>query len=326
MLHDLPPFNKNSTVSQSSSDSLCNRDVLYCDKHRTEVVAVPVIYADVVWLVNAVMDAVVLFTTCWVLKMPFRFWRVAAAAVTGACYALLLFVPSLAALTSWPGKALASFVIVAIGVPCRNWVQWIRACIAYYLVSFVFAGAAIALHFAVPGYSLGGGTVVRGNGIEFVTSLESLALLAAIPCGAGLLKFVLNRMQRQRAVHQTLYRVHATIGDQSVSFTGLADTGNQLRDPLTRKPVCLVDAAVLKVLLPTPICEAIEAGGDLFAALGQCADTSVAEKLSLVPYRGAGGRQQIAIAVRPDQLEIERDGRRIRVSVPCLLALHHDPL
>jgi stage II sporulation protein GA (sporulation sigma-E factor processing peptidase) len=286
----------------------------------------PVIYADVVWLVNAVLDAVVLVTTCWVLKVPVRFWRVVAGAVAGACYSLLLFVPPLSIFTTWPGKAVASFIIVAIGVPCRNWVQWIRACFAYYLVSFVFAGAAIALHFAIPGNSLAGGAIVRGNGLEFVTSVKSLALLTAIPCGAGLLKFVLNRVQRHRMTNQALYRVHATIGDQSVSFTGLADTGNQLRDPLTRKPVCLVDAAVMKLLLPSPIREAIEDGGDLFAALDQCADSSIADRISLVPYRGAGGRQQIALAVRPDKMEIELSGRRYAVSVPCLLALHADPL
>ncbi len=286
----------------------------------------PIVYVDVVWLVNAVMDAVTLLTTCWVLKVPTKLWRIAVGGIIGACYALLLFAPTLSTLTTWPGKAVASLLVVGIGVPWRNWLQLARACLTYYLVAFVFAGAAIAMHFAVPGTSVTSGAVATGHGLAFETSLESLALLVSIPCGVGLLQFTLKRAQRSRQTHASLYTVHATIADRRCSFVGLVDTGNQLRDPLTRRPVCMVDASVMRQLLPEALAEALTTDDDVIANLQKCAGVPFSERLSLVPFRGAGGRQQLAIAVRPDSMELDRDGKRTAVSVPCLLAVHHEPL
>ncbi|GMA49155.1 sporulation sigma-E factor-processing peptidase [Alicyclobacillus contaminans] len=246
----------------------------------------PVVYADVVWLVNAIMDAVILLTSCWVLKAPVRWWRICSGGVFGACYALLLFVPSLSTLTTWPGKAVAELIMVAVAIPARNWLQLIRACVTYYLVAFVFAGAAIALHFAVPGTSVAAGSWSASRHLEYSTSLEGLALLVALPTGYGLLRFTLRRADRVLQTTTSLRSVRATFANHQVQFTGLVDTGNQLRDPLSRRPVCLVDATVMRQLLPPALAEALTEADDVVRALEHCASLPHAERLALVPYRG----------------------------------------
>lgn len=285
---------------------------------------IPVVYADVVWLVNLTMDAVILWTTCWVLKRPARPRRLFLAALLGSAYSLLLFVPPLAPLTTWAGKALVSLAMVAIGVPWRNWLELGRTTVMFYFVTFVFAGAAIALHFAVPGVSVASGVEVAGRRLEFVTSLRGLGLLVAIVLSVALIQFSMKRIRQIRQRAAQLYPVHVAIGGRSVSFVGLADTGNQLRDPVNRKPVCLVDAAVMAELVPPELAAGLReaVGGDILNLLSSICDEAWARRISVVPFRGAGGVQQLTFAVRPDSVEIEVDTVRRPAATAVLLAVH----
>lgn len=286
----------------------------------------PVVYIDVVWLVNFVMDAAILFTANWIAKRPTRLARICLASLIGATYALLLFTPSLWMLTTWVGKAIVSLLIVAIAIPCKNWLELVRACLLFYFVTFVFAGATIALHYAVPGVSVASGTVVSHKGLAFMTSIKSLALLIAIPLSIGLIQVCVRRVRRLQLQSASYYQVFVRLSGRSVTFTGMVDTGNQLRDPLTRRPVCMVDAAVMAQILPNSIAHAICHGKDVVSALEQISDVTWMKRMSLVPYRGAGGVQHMTVAFRPDEVELERDGKRVLVTGPCLLAVHTEPL
>jgi stage II sporulation protein GA (sporulation sigma-E factor processing peptidase) len=286
----------------------------------------PVVYIDVVWLVNFVMDATILLTSSWIAKRPTHLLRICLGSLIGASYALLLFTPSLSALTTWVGKAIVSLLIVSISIPCKSWLELLRACVLFYFVAFVFAGVTIALHYAVPGVSVASGTVVSGRGLAFLTSVKSLALLIALPVSVGILKYSVRRVRQMQLRSATFYQVSVRMGNQSVQFIGMMDTGNQLRDPLTRHPVCMVDADVLAQVLPEPIRSAVSQGKELLHALEQVTDEAWMKRISLIPYRGAGGSQAMTVAFRPDEVELERDGRRILVVHPCLLAVHSEPL
>lgn len=286
----------------------------------------PVVYIDVVWLVNFVMDAAILFTVTWIAKRPTRLSRVCLAALMGATYALLLFAPSLWFLTTWVGKAVVSLLIVSIAIPCKNWLELVRACLLFYFVAFVFAGATIALHYAVPGVSVASGTVVSHKGLAFITSIKSLALLIALPVSIGLIQVCVRRVRRLQLQSASYYQVHVRLADRSTTFTGMVDTGNQLRDPLTRRPVCMVDADVMAQILPESVAEAICQGKDVVSALEHITDVAWMKRMALVPYRGAGGVQHMTVAFRPDEVVLEREGTRLQVTGPCLFAVHTEPL
>jgi len=301
-------------------------EIKYTGSKPTRGDGMPVIYADVVWLINLLMDAVLLATTCWLLKKPIRTLRILLGAAFGATYALFLFAPALSMLTAWPGKAVASLVMVGIAIIWKSWLDLARVCVAFYFVAVVFAGSAVALHYAVPGVSLGKSLVLSGSRVAFVASFESLALLVAVPLGIALIKFALGKAKRIRLRAAMHYDVAATVFGQQIRFVGLADSGNQLRDPITRRPVCLVNASVLAPVLPMEIRSAAREGKDVLARLPEVSDPAFSGKFVLVPYRGAGGRQQLTLAVRPDSLEIYRQGKLCGASNDVYLALHTEAL
>lgn len=288
--------------------------------------AIPVIYIDVVWLVNLLMDGVLLAVTCWIVKRPIRTRRLLFGAIFGAFYSLLIFVPSLSALTTWPGKAVASLLMVMLAIGQKNWLDLARTCVFFYFVSFLFAGAAIALNFAIPGVSIAKMTVVSNRSIQYTTTAASLALLVSIPICFALLKYVLRRMRQIRLREGLEYTVRISVAGQTCAFTGLIDSGNQLRDPVTRRPVCFVDCAAVQALLPKSLNEAIAKNADLVTALSEVTEAEWSGVFSLVPFRGAGGITQIAVAFRPNEVVLQRQNQILKVHETCLFALSPEKL
>lgn len=287
---------------------------------------VPVIYIDVVWLVNLVMDAVLVVTTCWLMKRPVRAGRVTLAAVIGACYALLLFFPALSAFTSWPGKAAVSLIIVAIGIGRRNWLDLARVSAAFYFVSFVFAGCAVALRFALPSVSVANTVQVSAHGIAVAESFGGLVIVVSVPIAIAFTRYIVRHVRQAHLRAGLMYRVRASFPDGDATFVGLVDSGNQLRDPVSRQPVCFVDADVLAPFLPQQFATAVANGRSLVDALGDQSDPRFTGKFAMIPYRGAGGQTQLTVAVRPNAIALERSGLWQTVAHPCWLALHSGQL
>ncbi|GMA58801.1 sporulation factor SpoIIGA [Alicyclobacillus sacchari] len=277
--------------------------------------AVPVVYIDVVWIVNLVMDFVLLWTTGWLMKRRASLRRLALGALVGACYSLLLFFPTLALLTTWPGKALVSVLMVWIALPYKHLVDLARLLGAYYIVAFVFAGASIALGFTVPGVSLDKSLFTQ-HGLLFRTSGETFAMMVGVPLCLYTVRRLLIYLRKQARLQNFTALVEAEFDGVSLQFTGLFDSGNQLVDPVSKRPVSFVDMDVLLPVLPSELSEAVKAGEDLFAAL---ATVATFHHIALVPYQGASGRG-LTIALRPQVVHIVRGGTRTMVTEACLFA------
>jgi stage II sporulation protein GA (sporulation sigma-E factor processing peptidase) len=314
---------KISIFTLASFDSIRNRHEVYLGKTDIKgALPMPVIYIDVVWFVNFVMDGVLLLTTSWILHRRVRPWRMVAGAFIGACYSLLLFFPAVALLTNWLGKAMMTLIMVDVGIGRRSWMDLVRVCLVFFGVSFVFAGAAIFMHFALPMVSISKVATISGNKIAVQTSLESLVLLVCIPFGVASIQYLVRHM-RKASLHAGLtYTVRVKFDDQEFRCMGLVDSGNQLRDPILQRPVNFIDADVVMPVLPPLLAESYQKKSDPVMALGEIAQEEIRSRFSLVPYRGAGGVTQLAIAMVPDLVTLERNGKAVVVNTPCLFAIH----
>lgn len=293
---------------------------------RFEVNEVPVIYADIVFLVNLMMDGAILVATCWIVRRQIRPWRLTVGLVFAALYGLLMFVPHGYLFTTWIGKALASFTMALIAIPFRSLLDLARNVLVLYCVTFLVAGAVLAMHFAVPAMTLSQGTIVHGGRLAFTTSVGGLAVVIAIPLALWLLHHSIGTVRRLRRSAESLCHATAVLNGKSVDFTGLLDTGNQLRDPLTRHPVCLVDASIWLQIVPDSFATLLLHGDDLVAGLTELQLGPDMPRLSLVPYRGVGGVGRITVAIRPDSFTLRLTDGEVRSAGPCLLALHVTPL
>ncbi len=198
-----------------------------------------VIYADVLFMINFSMDYFLLFLTARLLGKRLKKKAAAAASALGGVYAV--------ASVLLPGNSLVALILhIAVSVLlCEMSVPGCGSLgvAVFYVVSFLIGGGMTA-GFALfnrltgteyhPESGAGGGTGIPAGWL--------------LLCAVGFGVFTLLTARRAARGRARSVRVTVECGDRTVSVTGIPDTGNFLREPLSGLPVILLP----KRLLPDP--------------------------------------------------------------------------
>lgn len=269
----------------------------------------PVVYLDVIWLLNLVLDGFILFVTAFLARRKVSGWRVIGASAIGASYALFLFFPALSVLLSFFFKVLFSVLMVWVAFRPKGLWEFGKMLGLFYLASFLMGGAAYATNGLFQNVSMKNGLVIVKGRVAWLQPTTVLLIVAAIPLVYLLGKSAWNRLAKAKHREHNFWRVEVRIGEWQAQFTGLLDTGNALTDPLSRTPVMVLDWELLREALPVTLAECLEKGVDLASALGDFEiDDEWQSRLRLVPYRGVGGMMGMLLCFRPDLVLMSADG------------------
>ncbi|CAB3391810.1 conserved membrane protein of unknown function [Kyrpidia spormannii] len=288
----------------------------------------PVMYGDLVAAVNAGMDALALWGTAWILRIPPRPLRVLAAACFGAGYAMAeLFLP---ALGGWWARIVVSAAMVRLALPLRGIGYWIQAIAFFYLANFVFAGAMIALQWGVGGTAgIGAGLVVMSGTPAWLWRWRTGVLALGIPFGLLLLAglYRVKRRNEQLVDYTARMKVVTPLGSREVPV--LLDSGNQLREPLSGWPVIVAEAEGLRGILPSSLFEWLRnaRGPGRDPPIAPTADLGEewSSRLRVVAWRGVHGRGGLLPAFRPDGVQI-RQGSRVWTVGQVYVAIQAEPV
>lgn len=258
-----------------------------------------VVYIDSVFVLNAVMDYLLLVVTGRLAGVPLRRRRYILAALAGGAYAVAVFLPEWGFLASPPVK-LAAGVLMALAA-FGGEARFFRLALLLFVVSSAMAGCVLALGL------LAGSRVPVVNGV-FYTDVDAKVLLIAAAAAYIVLAVVL-RASARHGVEGRLLPVRVGLDGRAASLTALWDTGNALREPGSGEAVLVAAPGSLNGLLPAEVRplmtpERLRFPADLLEPLRR---VSPALRPRLLPYRavGTGG---MLLAVRLDWAEI--GGRR----------------
>lgn len=271
---------------------------------RLRVVGAVSVYGDVFFALNFAVDLILLYVAGLLAGTRARPWRLAAGAAAGAAYALGFLYPLPSALYAPPARLAfpaLSLALAYLPVPVAG---FLRLAFWLYASSALAAGAGLGLA------ALG----ARPLGPAWSVPVPAWALAAAV---AGLLLAVprlVEAARRRLSLERLLLPVEVGIGSQRVTLTGLVDTGNRLRDPLTRSPVLVVELAALRGILPPEVTEA-------YAREGGCAVLETASRLArlpgwatrlrLLPFSTLGKRHGMLLGFRPDWVAVWHGRERV---------------
>lgn len=259
------------------------------------------VYADVLFLVNWLMDIALLWATGAVLDLRRKKGRIALAAAVGALWVCLIAIYPI-----WP---VAEWILTFFGISSLMlWIAFrptkirglLRQLGVLYGVAILAGGSINLVYFHTP----------MGNYVKKLIhgETELKAAQAGIVVGAVIATIAaakgLSTLGKQRQRQNSLYRAELFFGKQQVTVQGFIDTGNRLKEPITGKPVHILQTKAAKLLM------------------------SEEEKPMsfLVPYHAVGTQNGLLTAIRIDRMElIEKDGSRIAIERP-LLALYEGKL
>lgn len=260
------------------------------------------VYLDEIFFVNLLMDLVVLWAVAFLLQREKVGWRLFLAALLGAIYGAVIFLPECFWLSSGVYKVICAFLMAFICFGWPGWVGYFKAVVYLYLVSFAFGGSVIALM-----YFAGEQIVQTWNGIALVQVDFNLFWLFA----GTMLLFVFIRCLRrslQCRLEQTLHIVTATIvlRGKIAKLRLLVDSGNCLSDPISGKSVVVAETNRLDPLFETEEFAQIRQNslnGTMDIAKLAIALPTLVGRIRLIPYQTVG-YQGLLLAIRCDALQI----------------------
>ena len=246
------------------------------------------IYLDSLFILNFIIDYIIVLAAGKICALPLRRRRMAAAAAAGGLYAVLaVMFPSVLAL---PVVKLCVGAVIPLAAFGQGR-HYPRAAISFFAVSAGFAGAVYAIS------GLGGAPL--GMGAYIPINMRMLFVSFALCYATINLAFRCVGRQRRGALH----RVELSLGGKSAALTALEDTGNELIDPVSGEAVIVVWMDAIKSLLPPDSEKKLSA--DPIKAYEELAQTaSLTGKLRLVPYSCVSGCA-VMMCIRPDSLSVD---------------------
>ncbi len=205
------------------------------------------VYVDVLFLVNWVMDYLLLAITALLLCLRPRFFRMALSSFLGAMYAAVAFFIPLSFLSSLAAKLLLSAVMVLVSFGAKSLLVFLKRLGVFYLSSLALGGLGFAL-FATTGLGSRLGAVYA-NGVLYLNIPAYQIILASIVI-YWLLHAAFCVLHRSVNKAKNLQRVTISRNGKHVQVTGLYDTGNFLSDPASGLGVILSEWHCVQPLFP----------------------------------------------------------------------------
>ena len=270
------------------------------------------IYVDSLFVLNFLINYLLLLGSARLSGAEIRRLRLALAAALGGGYAVATVVPGLEVFTATGVKGLVLVLMTLCAFGCRK--EAIKQGLLLLGLSFAFCGVAMAVVLA-----MGKGLMLIHGVAYYPVSAEALILTGA---GVYLVAwFVWERLAEHHGGE--LVPVRLQLGDKAVSLRALQDTGNTLKDPITNQKVMVAEWTVLRDLLPGPAqplvtAKTVEQPAQLLQSLAMQVPGI---KCRLIPFRSVGVYSGLLLAIKCDQMQVGK-----KVSHAPLVAFSPTPV
>ncbi|MBQ8255223.1 MAG: sigma-E processing peptidase SpoIIGA [Clostridia bacterium] len=248
------------------------------------------LYADILFLINFTMDFLTLFVTASILHRKPSLSRLCISSAIGGIYGVAaVFMQGILIINIFINLAV-SYLMCLIVFPKRT-----LPCYALFYGTGCLLGGAMTAFFTFM------------NGVN-TDSTESAPLPGKIPLGwmavsaavIGVAAIAGGRMTRKKQSLRPC-RLAVLSHNGSFVFDAMTDTGNLLTDPMSGKPVILLERKALISLLPSALVPIFE-NADPNAL--QDADPTLITSVRLIPSTSVGG-DKLLFAYLPKKITVE---------------------
>lgn len=259
-------------------------------------------YADIQFLLNFAIDLLILYFLRALVKSQVPLWRLMLAACVGASTIFFILFPALAILNTFIGKLVTSTIIVLIAFGYHSPIVFLRQFSLFYFIFFAIGGGMYAVQSMLQTKIsvLNGSIVTVGNG--YGHPVTWLFIFIGWPLVWWFTRKTLHSIQTRGAITKHYARIKVIVGEHSFTCTGLVDTGNQLRDPITRAPVVIVESNLLKEIMPSTFVQAFQRDCNDWNEMLNVLDDEWARRFRMIPFRSVSKNNQFLMAIKPDKM------------------------
>lgn len=269
------------------------------------------IYIDILFLINFCMNIFLLIIVKRVLKRQSTWYRLIISAALGAV--LLCFIAVFPRLNIIIKIGLmyiiSTSLMVIIAFKYKNIRKTVKEVLMLFIVTFFIGGILNSIYYYTDvGFYfqelMNGRLYGNINTRFYVSAIISLFLVV---------KFVIPNFLRNKEKVQNLYEVEITYKHSKLQGTGLYDTGNELSDPFSRKPVILANYCFVEEILDESLREYIKAYYNIETKDFKIkTDNTIeyADKIKFIPFHSVGKKSGILIGIICDEVMINLDDEK----------------
>lgn len=258
---------------------------------------------DVYFISNTVMNFVLLFLVGKVTKSQFRLLRISIGSIAGAVGAcILLIMGQLSSIIQvCIGLVGIAPIMVAIAFPHRNLYEFRSQLLHLYFVTSLIGGILTCLIYNknVMNPRVGSQGDEKTQFSIWMIGVIAVVIIVFMPVIIRIMNHMSNRLQ-------TIYQVTIFLENRMVTVKGLYDTGNHLREPISKKPVTIVEDEVIKTIMEKELEE-------------------YNTRIKLIPYRSIGQNQGMLYGLLIDEIEVQV-GTEIRRHKDVVIGIYHGTL
>ena len=260
------------------------------------------VYIDVVLIENLIMNYIIIFATGIILKIKMKQIRIILGSLIGAIYTIIAYVSNLRIYSNFILKFILSIIIVYVSFNPQTQKQLWKSLLIFYLTSLVFGGAAFAIIYVVRPQE-----ILRNNQLIFGTTSMKIILFSAILAFIVIIlafKIVKNKISKK----DMFCDIEVNINEEIIKTKAMIDTGNFLKEPITNKPVVVIEHTLLYDCIPKQILNNIEQilGGD-FTNVPEEIREEYISKLKFIPFSSLGKQNGMLIGINAKYIKIKSE-------------------
>ena len=268
------------------------------------------LYADLLFMVNFVMNGFVLWIVGKVLRQKRKVrWLVAGSVIMALMYTLLLIIEPLRFLNI----ALASVVILAAGVMVAFYPDgmrhFLRLMLAAYGITFAVGGLGMALFYLTDlPYAI---HYIAADVDGFRQAVSWQLVLVGTVISYFLIKLTMKLIEHHTIKRQMLMNVMVSMNEKYIFFDALVDTGHSLKEPLTQSPVIVTEFEQVQEFLPEGLIGLFNNRQENnLASVIDSQDGSFYQRIRMIPFTSIGKASGMLIGFRPDRVMVGTETSR----------------
>lgn len=194
-----------------------------------------VIYLDIFFLENFIINLFLLYTTVQTLKIKINMFNAVLASIFGSIYSILAIYDKFSFISYVPFKLIAALIMIVILMHKKNFLFNFKAMIIFILYSMVLAGLCMFIEL-----NKGSKLVINFKGVSYKILFCALMLMYI-----AIHRIVVYVKDRKNSI-ELIYDVEIVTDKFKKNVRAFLDTGNELREPATNLPVMIVEKSLFK--------------------------------------------------------------------------------
>ncbi len=263
-----------------------------------------VVYMDVIWLLNLLVDSMLLWTTSIILKRKVSLWRVLAGGLVGSVLIILSITP-LAVYAGSPFVKLGfSFLMILSVFGFKRLKYFFSNLLTFYFATFLLGGILIGTHYFL-NFNL------QLNSSMFLASIRGFGdpiswifVILGLPIAWHFSKQRINSFEMAKIQYDQIVKVQIEINGLKCILQGMVDSGNNLYDPLSKMPVMIVSTRKIEGMMPEDVLKITENSESVMNGTASL-PAEWHERMRFIPAQSVGKKHQLLLAYKPDSIEIQ---------------------